>query len=240
MWNVISILLITKKLLVLIGMYSEKREEMIQSLKSRGYLKSSLVTDSFRNVPRERFVPEDLKEDAYADNPLPIGQGQTISAPSMIAIMLEVLEIEGGHKILEIGTGSGYNAALLAEITGQEGKVYTIERLERVAEKGRKNLEEMGYNNVEVVVGDGTKGYSQEAPWDRILVTACAPEVPDTLVDQLDFGGRLAAPVGSYYMSQTLLVVKKLEEGETEVEKHGGCAFVPLVGEHGWDEEEAR
>lgn len=213
---------------------------MIQSLERRGYLNSSMVIEAFRNVPRELFVPEEMKNEAYSDNPLPIGQGQTISAPSMIAIMLEVLEVEKGQKILEIGTGSGYNAALLAEMAGSEGIVYTIERLESVAEKGRKNLEEMGYKNVEVIVGDGTEGYSEEAPWDRILITACAPEVPDPLIEQLNIGGRLAAPVGSYYMSQTLLVVKKVSEGETEVEKHGGCAFVPLVGKYGWDEEEAR
>lgn len=221
-------------------MFDEKREELVQSLKRRGYLKTSNVIEAFRSVPRENFVSDKMKNEAYADNPLPIGEGQTISAPSMIAIMLEVLEAGKGQKILEIGTGSGYNAALLAELVGRNGEVYTVERLESVAEKGRRNLREMGYDNVEIVVGDGTKGYPEGAPWDRILITACAPEVPSPLIEQLNIEGILVAPVGSYYMSQTLQAVRKVSEGGTKVEDHGGCAFVPLVGEHGWDEEEAR
>ena len=192
------------------------------------------------SVPREKFIPPRSRDEAYADNPLPIGQGQTISAPSMIAIMLEVLEIEKGQKILEIGTGSGYNAALLAELAGEEGSVYSIERLESVAETGRKNLEENSYGGVNVVIGDGTRGYEEEAPWDRILVTACAPEVPEPLVEQLKVGGRLVLPVGSNYMSQTLFSVDKIAERETKRKRHGGCAFVPLVGDQGWDEDEVR
>ncbi|KXA92537.1 protein-L-isoaspartate O-methyltransferase [candidate division MSBL1 archaeon SCGC-AAA259E17] len=221
-------------------MYEEDREEMVQSLKRRAYLKSPEVIRAFQNVPREEFVPSRMKEEAYADRPLPIGQGQTISAPSMIAIMLEALEVKKENKILEIGTGSGYNAALLAELAGEEGEVYTIERLESVSKTGRKNLERTGYDRVEVVVGDGTRGYQEEAPWDRILVTACAPEISEPFVNQTETGGRIAVPVGSHYMSQTLLIVEKTGENETEVQRHGGCAFVPLVGEHGWDEERTR
>lgn len=220
-------------------MYEERREEMVRTLSRRGYLKDSEIEEAFRRVPREEFVPERSREEAYADHPLPIGEGQTISAPSMIAIMLEVLEVREGDKVLEVGTGSGYNAALLAELAGTEGKVYSMERIESVAENGRRNLERTGYDQVEVIVGDGTKGYSEEGPWDRILVTACAPEVPDPLVDQLKVGGKLAAPVGRHYMSQTLTVVEKTGEEEEEVERHGSCAFVPLVGDHGWDEGEA-
>lgn len=221
-------------------MYEKNREEMVRGLEQRGYIESPEVKEAFRSVPREEFVPSKVEKEAYADRPLPIGQGQTISAPSMVAIMLEVLKAEQGQKVLEIGTGSGYNAALLGEIVGAEGKVYTIERLESVAKTGRRNLEERGYDQVEVIVGDGTKGYEEEAPWDRILVTACAPEIPNPLVEQLEVGGRLAAPVGSHYMSQTLLAVEKTGEEKTEVERHGGCAFVPLVGDYGWDEGEAR
>lgn len=213
---------------------------MVQSLRRRGYLESSEVTEAFRKVPREKFVSSRMKGEAYADRPLPIGQGQTISAPSMIAIMLEVLEVERGQKVLEIGTGSGYNAALLDEIAGAEGKVHTIERIESIAETGRRNLEEAGYDQVEVTVGDGTRGHRERAPWDRVLVTACAPEVPDPLVEQLKVGGKVAAPVGSHYMSQTLTVVERTGEDETEVKRHGGCAFVPLVGEYGWEEGKAR
>lgn len=213
---------------------------MVRGLEQRGYIESPEVKEAFSSVPREEFVPSKVKKEAYADRPLPIGRGQTISAPSMIAIMLEVLEAGQGQKVLEVGTGSGYNAALLGEIVGVEGRVYTIERLESVAKTGRRNLEERGYDQVEVIVGDGTRGYEEEAPWNRILVTACAPEVPNPLVGQLKVGGKLAAPVGSHYMSQTLLVVEKVGEGKTEVERHGSCAFVPLVGDYGWEEGEAR
>lgn len=221
-------------------MYRENREEMVQKLKERGHLKSLEVIEAFEKIPREKFVPSNKESEAYADRPLSIGHGQTISAPSMIAIMLEVLDLESGQKVLEIGTGSGYNAALLAEIVGEEGEVYTVERIENIAEMGRKNLERTGYDQVEVVVGDGTQGYQEESPWDRVLVAACAPEVPDPLVDQIKVGGKVAAPVGSHYMSQTLLTVEKTAEDETEVQEHGGCAFVPLVGECGWDEEKSR
>lgn len=217
-------------------MYRQKREDMVQSLERRGYLESSEVIEAFRKVPRENFVPSKVRGDAYADRPLSIGEGQTISAPSMIAIMLEVLKAEGGDKILEIGTGSGYNAALMAEIIGPEGEVHSIERIKTVAETGRENLERNGYEQVKVIVRDGTKGYEEEAPWDKIIITACAPEVPDPLIEQLKVGGKLVAPVGEYYRSQTLLEVEKVNEDETEVRRHGSCAFVPLVGEYGWDE----
>lgn len=221
-------------------MSEKKRQQMVQSLKERGYIESPSVEKAFRKVPREKFVPSKVEHEAYADRPLPIGQGQTISAPSMIAIMLEVLQAKSGQKVLEIGTGSGYNAALLAEIVGPEGEIYTIERLGSVSKTGRRNLRETGYDWVDVIVGDGTKGYEEEAPWDRILVTACAPEVPEPLVDQLGISGKIAAPVGSHYMSQTLTVVEKIDEGKTKVHKHGGCAFVPLVGEYGWEEKEVQ
>lgn len=223
----------------IVKMFEDKREELVQSLRRRGYIESSEVAEAFRKVPREKFVPSKVKTNAYADRPLSIGEGQTISAPSMIAIMLEVLEVEKGQKILEIGTGSGYNAALLAEIVGEEGEIYSIERLQGVADFGRKNLEETGYDQVEVVVKDGTKGYEEKAPWDRVIITACAPEVPDILVDQLSVGGSLVAPVGKYYRSQKLLEIKKIGEEETETNEHGSCAFVPLVGENGWEEGEA-
>lgn len=218
-------------------MFENSREKMVENLRRRGYLDSEEVIEAFREVPREDFVPSRVKENAYADRPLPIGRGQTISAPSMIAIMLEALDLKGGQRVLEVGTGSGYNAALLAEIVGEDGSVYTLERLESVAETGRKNLESTGYGWVKVIVCDGTKGYSEGSPWDRILVTACAPDIPEPLVDQLGVDGMMAAPVGSHHMSQRLTIVKKSEEGEIEVEKRGGCAFVPLVGEYGWEED---
>ncbi len=222
-------------------MFEEKREELVQRLRKGGYIESPEVIEAFRSVPREQFIPSKFRKEAYADRPLSIGEGQTISAPSMIAIMLEVLKVEKGQKILEIGTGSGYNAALLAELTGNDGKIYSIERLEKIANFGRENLEELGYGDiVEVVVGDGTLGYEGGAPYDRVIITACAPSVPDPLVEQLKIGGILTGPVGSHYRAQTLLEIEKIGEEETETRRHGSCAFVPLVGEEAWDEGEAR
>jgi protein-L-isoaspartate(D-aspartate) O-methyltransferase len=141
-----------------------------------------------------------------------------------------------GQRVLEIGAGSGYNAALAAEIVGREGEVVTIERIPNLAEFAEKNLNRTGYGRVKVVVGDGTLGYEKGAPWDRVLVTACAPDVPEPLVKQLKVGGKLGAPVGSYYMFQTWTIVEKKSDGEIKVTEHGGCSFVPLVGRHGWKE----
>ncbi|MFP4005731.1 MAG: protein-L-isoaspartate(D-aspartate) O-methyltransferase [Candidatus Hadarchaeia archaeon] len=217
-------------------MFEEKRKNLVESLENRGYLETEAVKDSFLKIPREEFIPSRVRDNAYVDRPLPIGRGQTISAPSMIAIMLEALELDKGQRVLEIGTGSGYNAALIAEIVGAEGEVYTVERLESVAKVGRENLERTGYEWVEVIVGDGSKGYPEGAPWDRILVTACSPELPEPLIEQLDIDGVLAAPVGRHHMAQKLTLAKE-SGGKVEVEKGVGCAFVPLVGEYGWDKD---
>jgi protein-L-isoaspartate(D-aspartate) O-methyltransferase len=218
-------------------MYEKEREELIERLIKWGYLSKQEVIEAFRKVPRHEFVPKNLREYAYADQPLPIGHGQTISAPSMIAIMLESLELKQGQKVLEIGAGSGYNAALIAEIVGPKGKVFTIERIAELAEFGRANLQRAGYKRVKVVIGDGTCGYKKEAPWDRILVTACAPEIPKPLIEQLKIGGRLGAPVGQHYMFQTWLVAERRSKKEVGVQDRGGCSFVPLVGKYGWREE---
>jgi len=218
-------------------MYEREREELIERLVRWGYLTKSEIIKAFRKVPRHEFVTTNLRDYAYADQPLPIGHGQTISAPSMIAIMLNSLELEPGQKVLEIGAGSGYNAALIAEIVGPKGRVFTIERIAELAEFGRANLQKTGYERVQVVVSDGTCGYRKEAPWDRILVTACAPEIPRPLVEQLKVGGKLAAPVGQNYMYQTWVVVNKSEKGVSSPQVHGGCSFVPLVGKHGWKED---
>lgn len=220
----------------MVAMYEREREELIERLVRWGYLTKPEIIEAFRKVPRHEFVPANLGDYAYADQPLPIGHGQTISAPSMIAIMMDSLELKPGQKVLEIGAGSGYNAALIAEIVGPKGKVFTIERIAELVEFGRTNLQKTGYGWVQVVVGDGTRGYKKGAPWDRILVTACAPEIPHLLVAQLKIGGKLAAPVGQHYMFQTWLVVDKRSEKEISTRERGGCSFVPLVGKHGWKE----
>ena len=224
--------------IILVKMFEKEREELIEHLIRWGYLRKPEVIKAFKNVPRHEFVPENVGDYSYADQPLSIGHGQTISAPSMIAIMMESLDFACGQKVLEIGAGSGYNAALTAEIVGEKGKVITIERVAELAGFAKSNLERTGYGRVKVVVGDGTRGYKKEAPWDRILVTACAPNLPKPLTEQLKIGGKLGAPVGQHYMFQTWTVVEKLDGGKLKIQEHGGCSFVPLIGEYGWKKED--
>jgi protein-L-isoaspartate(D-aspartate) O-methyltransferase len=185
-----------------------------------------------RAIKRELFLPEEVQNLAYEDRPLPIGHEQTISAPHMVAIMCENADLDVGHKVLEIGAGSGYHACVIANIT--ESRVYSIERIEKLADTTRQNLRRAGCKDVTVVVGDGTKGYEKAKPYDRIIVTAAAPHVPQPLIDQLKIGGKLLIPVGPRW-SQELLRITKKEEGIQE-ENLGGCVFVPLIGEHGWGE----
>jgi protein-L-isoaspartate(D-aspartate) O-methyltransferase len=217
-------------------MFEEERGRMVEQLVRWGYLTKPEIIEAFSKVPRHEFVPESVRDQAYEDHPLSIGHGQTISAPSMIAIMMQTLDLKRGQKVLEIGAGSGYNIALLAEVAGRSGKLVTVERIPELARFARENLRRTGYQRVRVVVGDGTLGYEEEAPWDRILVTACAPSLPKPLLEQLKIGGKLGAPVGGHYMYQTWTVAEKVKEGEIKVREHGGCSFVPLVGAHGWKE----
>ena len=220
----------------MVAMYEKEREEMTERLVKWGYLTNPEIIAAFKKVPRHEFIPANIRGYAHVDQPLPIGHGQTISAPSMIAIMLEALDLKKGQKVLEIGAGSGYNAALIAEIVGEDGKVFTVERVPELAEFGRDNLKRVGYGRVNVVVGDGTCGHEKEAPYNRILVTACAPELPKPLIEQLKIGGKLGAPVGHHYMFQTWTVAEKRSEKEINVRECGGCSFVPLVGKYGWKE----
>ena len=212
----------------------ETRYKMVFYLEKFGYIKSESVKNAFLKVDRSKFIPENLKEEAYRDSPLSIGCGQTISAPSMIALMLEVSDLKRGLKILEIGAGSGYNAALIAEICGEEN-VVTIERIAEVYQFGMENLIKAGYT-VKVVLGDGTKGYQKDAPYDRIIATAAAPQVPQSWKGQLKEGGMIIAPVGRERYYQELLVLKRKNDGTFDTNKYGGCVFVPLVGEDGWKE----
>lgn len=212
----------------------ESRIKMVSYLEKIGYVKSESVKNAFLKVDRSNFIPENIKEEAYKDTPLSIGWGQTISAPSMIALMLEVSELNLGIKTLEIGAGSGYNAALIAEICGEEN-VVTIERIPEVFQFGMENLKRVGYN-VKTVLGDGTKGYEEDAPYDRIIATAAAPEIPQSWKDQLKEDGMIIAPVGKERYYQELVVLKKKRDGSFDTNKYGGCIFVPLVGEDGWKE----
>lgn len=188
------------------------------------------VLEAMRTVPRHLFVDEALKEQAYSDHPLPIGDKQTISQPYVVALMTEALRLQGREKILEIGTGSGYQAAILAVLGG---RVFSIERFPTLAYKANQVFQKLGYKNILVRVGDGTLGWPDEAPFDRIIATAGAPKIPDPLLDQLAIGGRMILPVGSRD-SQELLLVERFTEGIRKTEL-GGVRFVDLVGKWGWE-----
>ncbi|MFQ6105811.1 MAG: protein-L-isoaspartate(D-aspartate) O-methyltransferase [Candidatus Hydrothermarchaeaceae archaeon] len=211
-------------------MYEKEREAMIEKLIASGYLRSDRVIDAMRTVYRHQFLPRELWKYAYDDTPLPIGKGQTISAPHMVAIMCEALELGENQKVLEIGAGSGYHACVVAHITGC---VFTVERVRELADVAEENIKRAGCTGVEIIIGDGTEGYEKEAPYDRILVTAGAPDIPPELLRQLRVGGILLIPLGSRFF-QELVVVHKKSEKDAERRNLGGCAFVPLVGKHGW------
>lgn len=211
--------------------FAESRLKLVDSLEARGYLSTKEIIRVFQTVRREYFVPEDMKDSSYVDRPLPIGSGQTISAPHMVAIMTEALDAKPKDRILEVGAGSGYQAAILAQIV-KEGEIYTIERIPELAAYARRKLEELGYQNTHVVVGDGTKGLIKHAPFDRIIVTCGAPKVPKALTHQLAEGGRLLIPVGGKAYQELISVEK---QGDELSEKNlGSCVFVPLIGEDGW------
>ena len=212
--------------------FAREREALVRGLVRSGYVKSPAVEGAFRTVPRERFVTPDLQGDAYADTPLPIPLGQTISAPSMIAIMLEEADLRRGFKVLDVGTGSGYNAALLTAIIGAEN-VVSIERHAELLDFARGNLAAAGHA-VRLVVGDGTLGYPPEAPYDRIVVTAGAPRIAKSWIAQTKIGGRIVAPIGRSTFSQTLVIATKTAEDQVVKREGTACAFVPLVGKEGW------
>jgi protein-L-isoaspartate(D-aspartate) O-methyltransferase len=184
-------------------------------------------------VPRHLFVEEALRDSAYGDHALPIGEQQTISQPYMVALMTETLALKGSERVLEIGTGSGYQTAVLAELAA---KVYSIERIDSLAAKARRLLASLGYRNVQIKVFDGTYGWKEEAPFDAILVTAGSPEIPMPLTEQLKEGGRMVIPVGER-TTQVLKKVTKTSAG-IEVTSLTGCVFVPLIGSHGWVKED--
>lgn len=213
------------------------REDLVSRLSDMGYIKTEIVKKAMIEVPREEFMTHETKSFAYLDRPIPLEDGQTISAPHMVAIICEKLGLERGMKVLEIGTGFGYNAAVVAEILGPEGHVYTIERIENLKNIAEQNLERTGYSeNVTVILGDGTKGYEQESPYDRIYATASAPKVPEPLKEQLKIGGRLMTPIGRDTSVQELLCITRIDEKDYKTYNLGGVVFVPMIGEHGWPE----
>lgn len=202
---------------------------MVTEQLARRGIRDARVLQALGKVPRHRFVDEALVGRAYGDYPLPIGDGQTISQPYMVALMTEALELVGHERVLEVGTGSGYQTAILAEVCA---KVFSIERLKGLADRAIRTLDSLGYYNVLVRVGDGSLGWKEEAPFDAILVTAAAPAVPEALVEQLAHKGRLVVPVGDAY-SQVLHKGVREEEG-MRWRDLGGCVFVKLIGDQGW------
>ncbi|MBI4335392.1 MAG: protein-L-isoaspartate(D-aspartate) O-methyltransferase [Candidatus Omnitrophica bacterium] len=209
--------------------YESERKRMIDAqLIPRG-ISDARVLDVFRKVPRHEFAPKNLLNEAYADYPLPIGEGQTISQPYIVALMTERLKLRGGEKVLEVGTGSGYQTAILAELAGE---VYSVERARALAKKASDTLDRLGCRNIKIKIGDGTLGWEENSPYDAIIVTAGAPNVPDPLIRQLDESGRLVIPIGGS-LGQTLTLIEK-KNGKIIYTEICGCMFVPLVGKEGW------
>jgi protein-L-isoaspartate(D-aspartate) O-methyltransferase len=208
-----------------------RRRMVEEQVIARG-VKDQRVLDAMLKVPRHKFVEEALEGKAYQDAPLPIGEKQTISQPYMVALMSEALALKGSETVLEVGTGSGYQAAILAQLAS---RVFSLERIPALARRARKVLDECGYSKVNIRLADGTLGWPEMAPFDAILVTAGAPEVPPEYLDQLAIAGRLVIPVGDLY-SQVLMRITRNGEQEYQEEQLLGCRFVPLIGSHGWHE----
>jgi len=213
--------------------YEEQRQQMVHRQLISRHICDPNVIKAFGKVPREEFIPEKDRHNAYGDYPLPIGEGQTISQPFMVALMTQALKLRNDDCVLEIGTGSGYQVAILAEIAK---KVFTVERFSRLSEHARVTLKKLGYKNIFFHVGDGTCGWPQHSPYQAIVVTAGAPHMPSPLIEQLSVGGRIVIPVGDTF-GQTLILVRK-SVSSVEEERICGCVFVPLIGKFGWHKDD--
>jgi protein-L-isoaspartate(D-aspartate) O-methyltransferase len=211
--------------------FEAARAELIRQLGTE--IKNKRVLEAMVAIPRELFVPPESRQMAYADKPLPIGYGQTISQPFIIALMTDALELKGEEKVLEIGTGSGYQAAILARLAK---RVITTERIKPLADQAKKRLAELGYNNIEVHLAEETLGWRREAPYDAIVATAAAPKVPPELIGQLAIGGRLVIPVGSRYVQELYKITRGRKRNK--IDDLGGCRFVSLIGRGAWAEDD--
>ncbi|MFQ6116982.1 MAG: protein-L-isoaspartate(D-aspartate) O-methyltransferase [Candidatus Bipolaricaulia bacterium] len=205
-----------------------ERQKMVLDLRRRG-IEDERVLEAMLKIPRHLFIARSLWHLAYGDHPLPIGEGQTISQPYIVALMTEALELRPEHKVLEIGTGSGYQTAILAELAKE---VYTVERSAKLLEEARRLLARLGYHNIHYRLGDGTKGWAEHAPYERIIASGSVPRIPPSLIAQLADPGRLVIPVGDRHLQE--LVLLRRAEGEIEKEEFVPCSFLPLVGEEGW------
>lgn len=208
-------------------------EALIEKMKKDGSLKTMRVEEAVRSVPRHFFVSEQSLKSAYRDVPLPIGLDQTISQPSTVVAMTEALDVQLGHKVLEIGAGSGWQAAILGKLVGSNGLVFSVERLVALIDTAKGNIAKTGMKNVHIVLGDGSKGLQHQAPYDRIIVTAACPDVPEPLKDQLKMGGKMIIPVGDHY-TQEMQLITKVGEKSIDRKSLGTFRFVPLIGEYGF------
>ncbi len=216
----------------MMNQYQSKRQLMVETQIIQRGVKDGRVINTMLNVPRHLFVDEALWPEAYEDHPLPIGEKQTISQPYIVALMSELLQLTGKEKVLEIGTGSGYQCAVLAELADQ---VFTVERIHSIAKRARKIFDQLKYSNVIVHIGDGTLGWKEHSPYDGIIVTAAAPRPPAALLEQLAIGGRLVIPIGDEF-TQDLTVFTREENNNYTEENYGSCRFVKLIGTQGWRE----
>jgi protein-L-isoaspartate(D-aspartate) O-methyltransferase len=214
--------------------YAAARKKLVQRLVNEGIISDPRVVAAMEAVERHLFVPREIEEQAYYDTPLYIGEGQTISAPHMVGIMVQALDLRPGQKVLEVGGGSGYHAAVMAELVKPDGHVISMELIDVLAERARENIRRSGHSGlVKVVTGDGSLGYPPEAPFERISVAAAAPEVPPPLREQLSEGGILLVPAGSHYQQELIRVTRS--KGEFREEDLGPCVFVPLLGKYGFE-----
>lgn len=211
---------------------NEEKEKLIDYIKEIGYLKSKKLEDALRSIPRHLFVPKGIEHLAYRDTPLSIGYEQTISQPSTVVVMTESLDVKEGQKILEIGTGSGWQAAILSYLVGKKGFVYTIEIIHELVEYAKSNLKKLDINNVEIFERDGSLGLKEHEPFDRIIVTAGCPVLPEHLLKQLKVDGIMVAPIGDVYL-QEMFIIKKLKD-KIEKKSIGNFMFVPLIGKYGF------
>lgn len=205
---------------------------LIKKLISWKYLKTPTIIEAFKKVERKHFVLSNYEKEAHEDYPLPIGYGQTISQPLTVAFMLELLQPKRNDKILDVGSGSGWQTALLAYIVGTEGKVYAVEVIPELYEFGKRNVEKLGFKNVEFYLEDGSTGLADKEPFDKIIVAAAAPEIPKTLLKQLKKGGRLVIPIGRF--TQEIVLIEKINDKEYKEKRYSNFAFVPLLGREGF------